>query len=201
MAITPERIQEMFTAVRLHLTGKYEYWTYGGKLSHPPPLTKAATALSYRIKTEEDILEFFLCNQVHEFLETQRLNTWLQHFANRESFKIWQKHKKLWNDKYNEFSKDFLRFRDINTNMNLAEVLKDPKKIFSLLLHNEARWTTIIMLMKVFPKLTEEWSNTDDPLIEEYVRFFCRVLILVDVDDLRIKQCILAMKQKESQAI
>jgi hypothetical protein len=169
--IEKERIQELFAATLLHFNGKYDFFKYGGKVKNSGKISPSVNFFRvHKFANEADLVNYFLANQIQNYLDYGRFGTYLPALANEKCLAIYQK-----------FTSDMKKF-EVNLRSELDTIrikgefnkLKDLQYVLQAYLGGKITIGTIICFLK-FTKFDEEWEKSNDPLVEDFLKFLKRI--------------------------
>ncbi len=165
--IDPIRIQEIFQAICLHLNSdSYNFFLYRGK-TRSKKLTPFASRIATRLKTEEEVIGFFIANQIEYFLEHNKINTWIGNFTNREAFDIWEVHTGYLD------TRNYKMKSELKILLQLGKDVKNFQVIYPLLTSRKVSFSTLGNMM-LHMDMKTVWM-TDDPLLSETLLFAWRI--------------------------
>lgn len=185
--IEPARVQEIFYAIVLHLTGdKYNFFLYHGKVKNQKA-TAFAERLSRKFKTEEDVINFFIANQIHFYMNHQKVNTWIGNFCDKPAILVWEKYiGKL-------ETQDYQLKSEAKLLLELGSKLKSFHDVYPLVSKGKVSVATVSNFLIRF-KLTS-WK-TEDPLLEEFYTFVFRIADFVKISKEKFEKAILTARSE-----
>lgn len=195
--ITPQRIQEIFVATRMHLTSSYDFFKYNGKLKKINKITEHDYKLSNRLITEQRAFDFFVANQIAAYLENGKVSSFIGDFANRRGVDRYYQHLKDLENQYKYVCEDtekvFLLCKQ--DGIKFSEFVKDSKKVFELLLSKTISVYTILAYIKIVDDLIAVWKQNDDPLLSDVTFFLERLAMLIKNNPKEISKSIIKAKE------
>ena len=162
--MTPERAQEIFNAVRLHLISNYDFHKYNGKCQ-VGNISPGCEFISMKIEDETKLTYFNLCNQLAYHSKNGRFCGFAAEIYNHDGMKIF---------------KDFvqkLKNLDVTLKIEVGNFLSkktvddftDIQEMVYLYHGGKMSLFTIIHIFK-FLNVENEWAKSNDPLSQELLQ-------------------------------
>jgi hypothetical protein len=171
--IEKERAQELFEAVRLHLSSNYDFFKYNGKLGKrmPKKITHAASYIVTKIADEDHLIYYLIANQIHYYFEHGRFCSFFPDIVNDTGLENYKKFlnslKSLEVNLYSEF--ETLKAKDE------IKRLADINDVVTMFYQKQLSLFTILHLLKFAHLLRKKWKSTDDPLANDFINFLERI--------------------------
>lgn len=111
--ITAETVKQQFYPIKLHFSGKYDYWKYNGQLRTIPENKKQDMhfiALARKLKTPLEIQMVFATNMAKDYLTG--ISSWIGHYKKDTCVNYMRKNKKFLIDFEKNFADIMLNKRD-----------------------------------------------------------------------------------------
>lgn len=192
MKISAERAKQIFLALRLHFTSNYDYIKYHGKVKTNPIQQKEEWVYNRILRkciTEESVRDFFVANMVYSFLKSGKIETFINHYATKESFEIYNAWSAWWNASYNLLS-DLKKFDSIKSMIEISN--GEHPKIFDAIMEDNCSINTMASIVIVRKKLIEYWTKNcnDTILFGSYLKFIEKYVPLISKDKQKIEETI-----------
>lgn len=177
--VSPERTKEISLALKLHFTSNsYNYVKYNGKTRSGSLKQQDSwyTGLSKRLRTEENVKQFFLSNIIKSYADDGKLNVFLRSFNNKDGFDNW----KNWQDKI-ENIKLLVKEELKNINNNDFKVDNYHPLVYTKFLNHEVSIETISYITIHKPSILEGWKlqQIDPILFPEFIRILEKYNVII----------------------
>jgi hypothetical protein len=197
--MTLEKIKEMFMALKLHFTSKYDFVKYHGRTRASKVQARERYALERiaRKFTDEDQLKnFFVANMANSFLTKGKVDTFIGNYATKEAVEIMDVADNWWNATSYNLATDLRTLSNLNDDGKIGETIRcvggDHPQIFTQYLDGKISFNTIVCVVIWRPVFLTYWEKNceDTILFGSYINFLKKYIPLISKDKQKITEII-----------
>ena len=189
MVIEPERVKEIFLALKLHFNSNYNYLKYQGKTRSAPIRANEVwhiNKIRNKLRTEEYVFTFFLYNMMNDFWKTGNFGSYIGAYANSESVTVWANWRTWLERPYDNILRDLEKLSG-HSLRQLIDPADSHPIIIKRAMGREIHLNTIALLYRDL-KLKNYWLNNADPVLENFVSTIDKYQCFLEVEQGLIKK-------------
>jgi len=173
MTTSPERIKEIFLALKLHFNSNYNFLRYNGKLS-PQTLTVKEgfilNKLNSKLPTEEMIINFFVYNMVESWWKNGNIATYYGNYVNKEYILAYEKWQAWLDSSEHNFRNDLLQF-ECKKLKDIVTLDTGHPEVFKVMSSGRMHPSSVAILLICAPQILRYWeAKAADPVMEQFVK-------------------------------
>ncbi len=194
-----EKIKEMFLALKLHFTSKYDFVKYQGRTRAQQVLPRekwAIERIARKYQHVDDLKNFFVANMANSFLTKGKVDTFINNYSTKEAAEYFEQSENWWNATSYNLTTDLRKLSNVSSTGKFGETLRCVDRehpiIFTQYIDGNISFNTIVCMIIWRPALISYWiSACDDTILfGSYMKFLEKYIPLISRDKQKLDEII-----------
>lgn len=188
---SPERIKEIFLALKLHFSSNYNFIRYDGKLR--PQTIKGKEGfvlnkLNSKLTTEEMIINFFVYNMTESWWKNGNIATYYGTYINKDYIAAYEKWQAWLDSSEHNFKQDLLQFEGKKLK-DIVTLDEGHPEIFKKMSSGRMHPNSVAILILCAPQIVKYWEKkAEDPVMEQFVKTIKSYSVFLKINQERHKK-------------